>query len=196
VLTHLGSIAGLSVVLGAATCRLAGLGLASTEHAVREELQSLRLDTNLVEKNLILARIGYEQVVILPEEDLRDAATPVSSLPSPQIVAPAWEPFGSAPSVVASAKTPPRKTGNWRVAPGDRPRGLQPVLGVLVSCPEGAIALDADDNPPSIMMSARASYLRRGVSDAYHYENPGGRGMTRQMLTGNVAAAWGRGWPR
>jgi pyruvate ferredoxin oxidoreductase gamma subunit len=32
VLTHLGSVAGLSVALGAATCRLAGLGLASTEH--------------------------------------------------------------------------------------------------------------------------------------------------------------------
>jgi pyruvate ferredoxin oxidoreductase gamma subunit len=148
VLTHLGSVAGLSVALGAATCRLAGLGLASTEHAVREELQGL-LITSLVEKNLILARLGYEQVMIMPERELLGSATPVSSSLPPQIVAPTYRgALRGTPSIVASANTPLRKTGNWRV--------WRPVIDYtrcsqcwvcFVSCPEGAIALDDNDNP-------------------------------------------------
>ena len=51
-------------------------------------------------------------------------------------------------TVVAAANTPLRKTGNWRV--------WRPVIDLthcsqcwmcFVSCPDGAIALDHDDNP-------------------------------------------------
>jgi pyruvate ferredoxin oxidoreductase gamma subunit len=149
VLTHLGSVAGLSVALGAAACRLAGLDRASTEQAVREELQSLELTPNLVEKNLILARLSYEQVMIMLAEDLGETAAHRSSSPVPQIVAPAYAgAFRGTPSVVAAANTPLRKTGNWRL--------WRPVIDLancsqcwvcFVSCPEGAITLDAEENP-------------------------------------------------
>jgi pyruvate ferredoxin oxidoreductase gamma subunit len=148
-LTHLGSVVGLSVALGAATGRLAGLGLSSVEHAVRDELQSLGLTASLVEKNLILARLGYERVVLGPATELRDATTSVSSLPSPQIVAPAYEgAFRGTPSVVARAHTPLRQTGNWRVwRPVIDLKNCSQCWVCFVSCPEGAIALDAEDNP-------------------------------------------------
>jgi pyruvate ferredoxin oxidoreductase gamma subunit len=148
-LTHVGSIAGLSVALGAATCRLAGLGLTSATHAVQEELRSLGHDASLLEKNLRLARLAYEQVVMMAGDKSDRSGTAESGPPLPQIITPVYAgAFQGTPSVVASADTPLRQTGNWRV--------WRPVIDLancsqcwvcFVSCPEGAIGLDDKDNP-------------------------------------------------
>ncbi|HSF29272.1 MAG TPA: 2-oxoacid:acceptor oxidoreductase family protein [Candidatus Tectomicrobia bacterium] len=149
VLTHLGSLAGLSVALGAATCRLAGLSRLSMERAVREELQALELDGDQIARNLAVAQLGYEQLIIEAEDRAPAMAAPLPSSISPQVVTPTYQgALRGTPSVVAAANTPLRKTGNWRV--------WRPVIDLthcsqcwmcFVSCPDGAIALDHDDNP-------------------------------------------------
>jgi pyruvate ferredoxin oxidoreductase gamma subunit len=149
-LTHVGSMAGLSVALAAATCKLVGLSLAAMEHAVREELAALGLDHTCIGQNLGLASIAYEQLSVLPAwEELGVAVSPTGTLPQPTVVTPTYQgALRGAPSVVAPANTPLRKTGNWRV--------WRPVIDLsrcsqcwvcFVSCPEGAIALDEGDNP-------------------------------------------------
>jgi pyruvate ferredoxin oxidoreductase gamma subunit len=149
-LTYVKSVAGLSVALGAATCKLVGLSLAVTEGAVQEELGALGLDRPHVEQNLALTRLAYEQIVTAPAlTPAGPAMAPVVSPPQPKVITPSYqEALRGAPSVVAPANTPQRQTGNWRV--------WRPVIDLsrctqcwicFVSCPEGAIALDERDNP-------------------------------------------------
>jgi pyruvate ferredoxin oxidoreductase gamma subunit len=149
-LTHIGSMAGLSVALAAATGKLVGLSPAAMEHAVREQLAVLGLDHSRIEQNVGLAYIAYERLTVLPprEEPARAVST-AGSLPRPTVVTPTYQgALRGIPSVVAPANTPLRKTGNWRV--------WRPVIDLsrctqcwicFVSCPDGAIALDDGDNP-------------------------------------------------
>jgi pyruvate ferredoxin oxidoreductase gamma subunit len=147
-LTHVGSVAGLSVALGGATCNLAGLSPAAMEHAVQEELAALGLDSARIEQNLGMAHIAYEQLTVRPPlEEPAPAVSKAASLPQPTIVTPIYQgALRGAPSVLATANTPLRKTGNWRV--------WRPVIDLshcsrcwicFVSCPDGAIALDEQD---------------------------------------------------
>jgi pyruvate ferredoxin oxidoreductase gamma subunit len=149
-LSHVGSVAGLSVALGAATCTLIGLSPAAIEHAVREELAALGLDHTRIAQNLGLASIACERLIVLPpREEAGGAVSTATTLPPPSVVPPTYQgALRGAPSVVAPANTPLRKTGNWRV--------WRPVIDLsrcsqcwicFVSCPEGAIALDEGDHP-------------------------------------------------
>ena len=147
-LTHIGSVAALSVALGTATCQIAGLQQASTEQAVREELKALDFDLGRIEKNVGLARVCYAHVDVLPPV-AAEVMPPPFPLPPARVVTPTYEgPWRGTPSVAASPNTPLRKTGNWRV--------WRPVIDLgrctqcwmcFVSCPDGAIALDEVDNP-------------------------------------------------
>jgi Pyruvate/2-oxoacid:ferredoxin oxidoreductase gamma subunit len=65
-LTHVRSVAGVSVALAAATCKLVGLSPAAMEHAVREELAALGLDHTRIGQNVALAHIAYERLTVLP----------------------------------------------------------------------------------------------------------------------------------
>ncbi|HXH10611.1 MAG TPA: 2-oxoacid:acceptor oxidoreductase family protein [Alphaproteobacteria bacterium] len=147
-LTHLGSLAGLSVALGGATCRLAGLGEESLEHAVRAELTALGIESERIEKNVGLARLCYTQLPTpLPPPAI--ATAPMVPAPPLNVVTPHYEgALRGAPSVTATPNTPLRQTGNWRV--------WRPVIDLarctqcwmcFVSCPDGAISLDHADNP-------------------------------------------------
>jgi pyruvate ferredoxin oxidoreductase gamma subunit len=149
-LTHVGSMAGLSVALGAATCKLVGLSPAAVAHAVREELAALGLDHTRIAQYVGLAYIAYERLTMLPSrEERRQAVSTAGSLPRPTVVTPTYQgALRGLPSVIAPANTPLRKTGNWRV--------WRPVIDLarctqccicFVSCPDGAIALDDEDNP-------------------------------------------------
>ena len=149
-LTHVGSMAGLSVALGAATCKLIGLSPAAMEHAVREELAALGLDHSRIEQNVSLAYIAYERLTVLPPpEERARAVSTAGSLLQPTVVTPTYQgALRGLPSVVAPANTPLRKTGNWRV--------WRPVIDLarctrcwicFVSCPDGAIGLDDGDHP-------------------------------------------------
>jgi pyruvate ferredoxin oxidoreductase gamma subunit len=70
-MTHVGSLAGLSVALGAATCRLAGLASDSMEHAIWAVLTALGLERRSVERNLVLARLSYDELAVLPAYELQ-----------------------------------------------------------------------------------------------------------------------------
>jgi len=147
-LTHLGSLAGLSVALGGATCRLAGLAEESLEQAVRAELTGLGIESERIEKNVGLARLCYTQLPTpLPPPSI--ATAPMVPAPPLNVVTPHYEgALRGAPSVTAAPNTPLRQTGNWRV--------WRPVIDLarctqcwmcFVSCPDGAISLDHADNP-------------------------------------------------
>jgi pyruvate ferredoxin oxidoreductase gamma subunit len=149
-LTHIGSMAGLCVALGAATGKLVGLSPAAMEHAIREELAALGLDHSRIEQNVALAYIAYERLTVLsPQEERASAVSAAGSLAQPSVVAPIYQgALRGPPSVVAAANTPLRKTGNWRV--------WRPVIDLarcsrcwicFVSCPDGAIGLDDADHP-------------------------------------------------
>ncbi|MBI3329258.1 MAG: 2-oxoacid:acceptor oxidoreductase family protein [Nitrospinae bacterium] len=147
-LTYTGSIAALSVALGAAACRLAGLSQDSMEQAVREELEALGLDVSRIEQNLGLARVGYAQLVAQPSAHLAALRT-AAAVPRPRVVTPTYQgPWRGTPSVAVPPNTPLRRTGNWRV--------WRPVIDLthctrcwicFVSCPDGAITLDSADTP-------------------------------------------------
>jgi pyruvate ferredoxin oxidoreductase gamma subunit len=143
-------MAGLSVALGAATCKLVGLSPAAMEHAVREELAALGLDHSRIGQNVALAYIVYEQLTVMPpRQEPGGVVSTAGSLAQPTMVTPTYQgALRGTPSVVAPANTPVRKTGNWRV--------WRPVIDLsrctqcwvcFVSCPDGAIALDDGDNP-------------------------------------------------
>jgi pyruvate ferredoxin oxidoreductase gamma subunit len=149
-LTKIGTMAGLSVALGAATCKLVDLSPAAVEYAVREELAILGLDDSYISRSIALAQAACERMTILPATaegaGLVAVAEPI--LP-PALVAPHYEGgLRGMPSVVAAANTPLRQTGNWRT--------WRPVIDLahcsrcwicFVSCPDGAIALDDADYP-------------------------------------------------
>jgi len=80
--THVGSVAGLSVTLGAATCKLVGLSLAAMEHAVREELAAPGLDHTRIGQNVGLAYIAYERLTVRPPREERARAVPTAGAPS------------------------------------------------------------------------------------------------------------------
>jgi pyruvate ferredoxin oxidoreductase gamma subunit len=147
-LSYTGSIAALSVVLGAAACRLAGLNQESMEQAVKEELEAVGLDVSRIEQNLGLARVGYAQLV--PQPAARPTALQESvASPRARVVTPTYQgPWRGTASVAAAPNTPLRRTGNWRV--------WRPVIDLthctrcwicFVSCPDGAITLDSADTP-------------------------------------------------
>jgi pyruvate ferredoxin oxidoreductase gamma subunit len=149
-LTHVGSMAGLSVALGAATCKLVSLSPAAMVHAVREELAALKLDPTRIEQNVGLASIAYERLTVLPpREELTRAGTTTSPLPQPTVVTPTYQgALRGTPSVVASANTPLRRTGNWRLwRPVIELSGCTRCWICFVSCPDGAITLDGEDHP-------------------------------------------------
>jgi pyruvate ferredoxin oxidoreductase gamma subunit len=115
---------------------------------VQAELAAVGLDQERIDKNLVLARLGYEQLTVLPPRG--ETSVPAEApLPLPTVVTPTYQgALRGAPSVLAAANTPLRQTGNWRV--------WRPVIELsrctrcwlcFVSCPDGAIALDAQDYP-------------------------------------------------
>lgn len=80
-LSHTGTLAALSVVLGAATCQVAGLHLRSVEQAVQEELDTLGISPDQVAKNLRLVKVCYEMVSVLASLQI---GQPASVTPPPR----------------------------------------------------------------------------------------------------------------
>jgi pyruvate ferredoxin oxidoreductase gamma subunit len=144
-LEEVGSSAGVSTALAAAACRLLDLSEGSTEEALRRELPQIGLDPHAVGAGLRLAeraRVGIEPIEFSPPtgSGRRPGSTVVDVTYAPPEV--------GTPSVTASANTPLRRTGNWRV--------FKPVVDLskctqcwicFVRCPDGAILLDSFENP-------------------------------------------------
>jgi pyruvate ferredoxin oxidoreductase gamma subunit len=143
-LNQTGSASALSVALGAAAAKLAGVEQPFVEQAVQEELSDLKLDSVRLQRNLQLARLCYAEIVA-PAASVQEHRPPVSAY----VVTPAYE---GAWAGTASVATPPntvlRKTGDWRI--------MRPVIDLercthcwicFVNCPDGAITLGAADAP-------------------------------------------------
>lgn len=146
-LNYTESIAALSVAVGAAAAKLAGLDDCFIERAVREEVGTLGIDSQRLEKNLDLARAVCS---ILISTSGRVAAPPDGSPAAPvTMVTPAYQGgWAGTASVATRQNTPLRKTGDWRV--------MHPVIDLdrcthcwvcFINCPDGAIALTADSVP-------------------------------------------------
>jgi pyruvate ferredoxin oxidoreductase gamma subunit len=146
-LEYAGSTSALSVAIGVAAANIAGLRKDLVDEAVHLELTALGLEPAQIQKNRMLASVSFDSVT--PKIDATAAVESGSNVPAVRLVTPTYEGgwVGTA-SVAASANTPLRKTGDWRVT--------RPVIDLsrctrcwicFVSCPDGAISLRADDTP-------------------------------------------------
>jgi len=145
-LNHTGSTAALGVALGSAAAKLAGIEKQFVEQAVREELAELGLDPALLEKNVQLAIESFTVAAVCDRRQSIAWDTVGGQL---KLVTPTYAgPWAGTPSVCSPPNTPLRKTGNWRVT--------RPVIDLercthcwicFVNCPDGGIALTADDAP-------------------------------------------------
>jgi pyruvate ferredoxin oxidoreductase gamma subunit len=143
-LKQTGSASALSVALGAAAAKLAGVKLPFVEQAVREELNDLKVDTFRLQKNLDLARRCFAEVE--PPAATTEGRTASAAI---RLVAPVYEgAWSGTASVAAEPNTPLRKTGDWRI--------MRPVVDCekcthcwicFVNCPDGAITLGVADAP-------------------------------------------------
>jgi pyruvate ferredoxin oxidoreductase gamma subunit len=144
-LDHTGSIAALSVALGAASAKLAGLEEKWVEQAVLDELSEIKLDASRLEKNVNLARACFAHVQPQFVPSSRISSVP----PEVRVITPAYEgAWAGSPTVVSEPNTPLRKTGDWRV--------MRPSINLdrcthcwicFLNCPDGAITLGAADTP-------------------------------------------------
>jgi pyruvate ferredoxin oxidoreductase gamma subunit len=144
-LAEVGSVAGLSTALSAAACALLGLSERATDDALRVELEAIELSPERIDASLRLGRLARAGLAPLAPP------APGGTVPrpgSPVVDVTYARPETGAPTVIAPANTPLRKPGSWRV--------FRPVIDLarctrcwicFVRCPEGAIALDADDTP-------------------------------------------------
>ncbi len=152
-LAHTGSTAALSVAVGVAAARLAGLDNPFIEQAVHEELQSLHLEPKRIEKNLQLSNACLGPAVIDPAHSTRieTGSAAYQRAPSQRIVAPTYDgAWRGTASVAAAPNTPLRKTGEWRVMrPSIDSERCTRCWICFVLCPDGAIAL-TEENAPEI----------------------------------------------
>jgi pyruvate ferredoxin oxidoreductase gamma subunit len=143
-LDRVGTPVGLSTALASVCCALLGLSERATEEALQAELAAAGVADDRLQRSLGLAaaaRTGIGPVELeRPAGDARSATAVVDVA-----CAPAWT---GTPSVAAPANTRSRGTGSWRV--------FRPVIALdrctrcwicFVWCPDGAIALEADDTP-------------------------------------------------
>ena len=148
-----GSASALSVAMGAAAAKLAGLERRFVEEAVREELIPLALSPEILEKNLNLAAASFDLETSPSGRGRREASGEGRRSSHPEgegcLVTPtytgAWR--GTA-SVASTPNTPSRKTGDWRV--------MRPVIDLercthcwvcFENCPDGAITLTEAETP-------------------------------------------------
>lgn len=154
-LTHTGSTAALSVALGAAAAKFAGLEDDYIEQAIREELEGIAVNHEQIERNVELARAVFsitdhrrsQTRAVSNDPGALSACNPVHR-PTAMITPTYQGGWAGTPSVAATQNTPLRKTGDWRV--------VRPVIDLtrcsrcsicFVACPDGAIALESGNIP-------------------------------------------------
>jgi pyruvate ferredoxin oxidoreductase gamma subunit len=143
-LEQVGSAAAVSVALASLASAMLGFAEGAVAEAVRGELEAIGLSGPAIQANLRLAELARAGVT--------PGKFPVSSTPSPStgsVVDVAYAPaVVGAPTVTARPNTPLRKTGNWRVfRPSIDLEKCTQCWICFVRCPEGAIELDAEENP-------------------------------------------------
>ena len=142
-LEHLGSASALSTGLGVVAARL--IGIITWDHlylAVRQELEELGLDSQVIEKNLTLAKDMFEAVEAIPlcaaDATVEDQ---IHHVGYDDVVV-------GTPSILAPGNAEARKTGAWRVERPEIDYDRCTRCGLcFVHCPDGAIALDEQGYP-------------------------------------------------
>jgi pyruvate ferredoxin oxidoreductase gamma subunit len=140
-----GAASAASTGLAAAATALLGLSRASMERAIREELPGVGVTADQVEAAVVSARAARASAG--PEVLL--GATVLPGAAPGAVVEVVAEPVERASATITAApNTPLRRTGSWRT---QRPEialdGCTRCWVCFVRCPEGAIALDAEDWP-------------------------------------------------
>lgn len=160
----LGRASALSAPIGAVACAMTGrITLQTMADSVHEELEGLHLPSGLVDKNVELARMVFQQIhpiEIISASDVQ-LATPMHT---PELM----ETRGGVPVIYAPGNSTARHTGSWRL--------FRPVIDFnactrcricQLRCPDAAITLDAGgypvidyDNCKGCMICARECPLR------------------------------------
>jgi pyruvate ferredoxin oxidoreductase gamma subunit len=140
----IGRSSALSSVLGAVSCKLSGVVPEDRMiRAVREELESLGLGQDAMDRNVEAARRAYtsvDSVAIRP----RSASPRAAVMVQPALVAPE---LGTA-TVYAPGNSGARHTGSWRIfRPVIQLDDCTRCLICLVRCPDAAISLDRNGYP-------------------------------------------------
>jgi len=139
----LGKVSALSAGLAAAAARLVGCVSAERlEEAVREELASLHVPDEAIDKNVRLAAEVFGRIAPVPIERREVPSTGVMHEVGYDY------PLIGSPTIVATANAAARKTGNWRVERPEIDYDLCTRCGLcFIRCPDGAIALDEEGYP-------------------------------------------------
>jgi pyruvate ferredoxin oxidoreductase gamma subunit len=135
----------VSTALAAAVARVIGLSERAVADAIRTELGAHVSATGIEASLTLAARV--REIVTVVGSAIRSTDAPVAADVRLVDVAYVSPEIGTA-SITARANTPLRRTGSWRL--------FRPVIELkkctrcwvcFVRCPDGAIALDADDTP-------------------------------------------------
>ena len=136
----------LSALAAALTVRASALAPWEVlDEAIRIELADAGVETALIERNLVAARVLFAGVAI---EGLHAAPAAPSAAPPPLFVVPHLPGRVAAPAVEGDAMGIARRTEGWRTHRPviDRARCTRCIL-CFALCPEGAIHLDAERWP-------------------------------------------------
>jgi pyruvate ferredoxin oxidoreductase gamma subunit len=134
----------LSTLAGAVAARIVGLKEASLRDAVEKEVTEILTDRALVAKNIKAALACFQ--LITPVKALKTTASVQKK--SPVITVP-FEPAAvSSPTILATATTPLRQTGSWRVfRPTWDYEACTKCMACVARCPDGCIRVDEEGRP-------------------------------------------------
>ena len=142
-LDRLGKASALSTGLGVAAARLTGLITWDQLNAgLREELEELELESDVIDRNLELAQDVFESLGEVPIRQVKPiGAEEIHHVGYDDVL------FGT-PSILAPGNAEVRQTGAWRLERPEIDYERCTRCGLcFVHCPDGAIALDDKGYP-------------------------------------------------
>ncbi len=136
----------VSTALAASVAHLLGLSADAVIEAIRAELGAAHVSRSAIDSSLQLAARARETAT--PTDWVASATGGPSARDVPLVDVVYVSPEAGTASITAPPNTPLRRTGNWRVfRPGIELSTCTRCWICFARCPEGAIALDADDTP-------------------------------------------------
>lgn len=143
----LGTPRSFSGALGGIACRMVGtIEISRMEQAIYQELKTLDLPDEVIEKNVSLARACFHELP-LPVWDHRKTKRSAPSA-SRFVMLKSHPGIISAPSILTHANTAVRHTGDWRFFRPEIDHERCNRCGIcVVRCPDGAIAFDEEGYP-------------------------------------------------
>ncbi|WP_440951809.1 2-oxoacid:acceptor oxidoreductase family protein [Methanococcoides sp. FTZ1] len=133
----------LSSLAAAVASKIAGIGEEALSGALEKELSGIISDRELLEKNIEAALYCYNAVVPVSIEAAENIPEKENIIAIPFETA-----LVSSPAIKATANTPLRRTGNWRIfRPVWDHDACTRCMTCVARCPEGCIRLNEDGYP-------------------------------------------------